>query len=113
MPRIGLTTYVERAQWGVWNQRAALLPASYVEMVANVGGVPVLLPSIVPPATDAAAAAVAAGIDGLVLTGGSDVGLDRYGAVPHDATGRPRVDRDEWELALLRAALARQGTVAR
>lgn len=106
VPRIGLTTYVERAQWGAWDQRAALLPTSYVEVVARVGGLPVLLPPIVPDDIEGAALAAAAALDGLVLTGGSDVDPDQYGAEPHSQTDRPRLGRDAWELALLRAALA-------
>jgi gamma-glutamyl-gamma-aminobutyrate hydrolase PuuD len=101
-----LTTYVERAGWGVWRQRAALLPANYVELVADAGGVPVLLPPIVPGELEAAAAAAMAGVQGLVLTGGSDVDPGAYGATPHPATDAPRAERDGWELALLRAALA-------
>ena len=45
-------------------------------------------------------------VDGLVLTGGSDVDPARYGAEAHITTDVPRVERDEWELALTRAALA-------
>ncbi len=105
MARIGLTTYVERADWGVWHQRAALLPANYVEAVAAAGAVPVLLPPIVPGELTSAAAAAVDGIDGLVLTGGADVDPGRYGALAHAETDRPATDRDGWELALLRAAL--------
>lgn len=105
MPRIGLTTYVERARWGVWDQRVTLLPVSYAEMVVAAGGLPVLLPPIVPADLAAAAAAAVAGIDGLVLTGGADVDPGRYGAAAHTETDVPRTDRDGWELALLRAAV--------
>ena len=106
MPLIGLSTYVERAQWGVWNQRAALLPMNYIEVVARVGGLPVLLPPIVTPDIEAAATATVAGLHGLVLTGGSDVDPEQYGAPAHTETDAPHEDRDAWELALLRAALA-------
>lgn len=106
MPRIGLTTYVERARWGVWDQAAALLPATYVEVVARVGGLSVLLPPIVPSDLEAAASSAVAGLDGLVLTGGSDVAPDAYGADAHADTDTPRRERDAWELALVRAALA-------
>lgn len=106
IPRIGLTTYVEQASWGVWDQRAALLPANYVEVVASAGGLPVLLPPIVPGDLDAAAVAAVAGIDGLVLTGGADVDPGRYGAAAHTETDVPQADRDGWEVALVRAALA-------
>ncbi len=105
-PLIGLSTYVEHAEWGVWKQRAALLPTNYIEVVARSGGLPVLLPPIVPGDLDAAAAAVVAGLHGLVLTGGPDVDPGRYGAPVHAETDAPRSERDSWELALLRAAMA-------
>jgi putative glutamine amidotransferase len=43
-PVIGISTYRQDAQWGVWQRPAALLPAGYVDGVAHAGGVPVLLP---------------------------------------------------------------------
>jgi gamma-glutamyl-gamma-aminobutyrate hydrolase PuuD len=89
-PRIGLPTYVERAQWGVWDRSAVLLPESYVGAVVAAGGVPVLLPPVAVPG--AAEAAVDA-LDGLLLTGGGDIG--------------EAADRDDWERALLAAALDR------
>lgn len=104
-PRIGLSTYVEPACFGVWSERAALLPASYVEMVAEGGGVPVLLPPIVPDDVTAAAAVALCAVDGLVLTGGADVDPRHYGSDAHSQTDSPQVARDEWELALARAAL--------
>ena len=72
-PLIGLTTYREDAAWGVWHQRADLLPAQYAEAVEATGGVPVLLPPV-----DAAGAAdaVVARLDGLVISGGADVDPD-------------------------------------
>jgi len=105
-PRIGLTTYREPAAWGVWDERADLLPATYADEIDAAGGVALLLP---PSAVDAerAAAAVLDGLDGLVLTGGPDVDPDLYAAPRHAATGPARPDRDTWELALTRAALDR------
>ena len=43
-PVIGLTTYKQRAQTGVWDVTAAFLPAVYFEAVQRAGGIPVLLP---------------------------------------------------------------------
>jgi putative glutamine amidotransferase len=102
-PLIGLTLYREEAAWGVWRQRADLLPAQYAEAVTAVGGVPVLLPP-----TEGAGAAVAAvsRLDGLVISGGADVDPGRYGAEPHPRTANWRPDRDAWESALLDAAAA-------
>ena len=105
MPNIGLTTYVETASWGAWDEPAALLPTSYVELVASAGGLPMLLPPIVPRDLGRAAVAAVARIDGLVLTGGADIDPERYGAARHAETDAPRSGRDAWELALLDAAL--------
>ena len=100
-PVIGLTTYRQPATWGVWDARADLLPTEYAVAVEAAGGVPVLLP---PVASPAAAARVVSRIDALVVSGGSDVDPERYGAVPHPRTVGWQPDRDEWELALLTAA---------
>lgn len=102
-PLIGLTTYREEAAWGVWQQRADLLPAQYADAVESAGGVPVLLP---PLGQHGAADAVVARLDGLVISGGADVDPGRYGEQPHPHTSGWRTDRDAWELALLDAAAA-------
>ena len=102
-PIVGLTTYREHAAWGVWQQRADLLPTSYAEGVVATGGVPVLLP----PQPSAAAEVAVARLDGLVVTGGADVDPARYDDLPHPRTAAWRPDRDAWELALLDATEAR------
>lgn len=96
-PRIGLTTYLEPASFGVWHQESALLPRSYVDAVVRAGGVPVLLPPI--------GDAVIDGLDGLLVSGGPDVDPARYGAEPHPETDAPRLERDAFEVALLKAAI--------
>lgn len=103
-PVIGLTTYREQAAYGVWNQRADLLPTEYAEAVTATGGIPVLLPPIGEPG---AADVVVARLDGLVISGGADVDPTRYDAEPHERTAAWRPDRDAWEAALLTAAEAR------
>jgi len=102
-PRIGATTYREPARWGVWDEPADLLPTSYARAIETAGGVPVLLP---PSAPELALDAMD-GVHGLLLAGGADVAPERYGAPRDEQTGPPRTDRDEWELALVQAALAR------
>ena len=100
-PLIGLTTYREDAAWGVWHQRADVLPTAYAAAVEATGGVPVLLP---PVAQVGAADAVVARLDGLVISGGADVDPGRYADSPHPRTAGWRPDRDAWESALLDAA---------
>ncbi|GAB3034285.1 gamma-glutamyl-gamma-aminobutyrate hydrolase [Nocardioides flavus (ex Wang et al. 2016)] len=102
-PVVGITTYVERARQGVWDVAAAYLQYDYVQLVTRAGGVPVLLP---PPGPGAAPAGeVLARVDALVLAGGRDVDARYYGAEPHPTADPPATDRDQWELALTRAAL--------
>lgn len=103
--RIGLTTYVERAQQGVWDVPAAYLQYQYVESVTRVGGVALLLPP--QPVGAAAVDAALDSVDGLVFTGGKDVDARLYGEQPHAEADEPRTERDAWELALLRGALDR------
>ncbi len=43
-PVVGLTTYLEQVQTGIWDIRAGFLPADYFEGVTLAGGVAVLLP---------------------------------------------------------------------
>jgi gamma-glutamyl-gamma-aminobutyrate hydrolase PuuD len=101
-PLIGLTTYRERATWGVWEGVGSdLLPATYADAVLRAGGVPVLLPP------DPALADAVDRLDALVLSGGADVQPSRYGAELDPRTGPPRPERDDTELAVLRRALER------
>jgi gamma-glutamyl-gamma-aminobutyrate hydrolase PuuD len=99
-PVVGLTAYVEPARWGSSEETATLLPHSYVTAVQRVGACPILLPPSPVPVER-----VLAMLDGLVITGGPDVDPARYGADAHPRTGKPRTERDAWELALCLAAL--------
>ncbi len=104
-PIIGLTTYLEQAQTGVWDVKASFLPKVYFDAVNLAGGIAVLLPP--QPVDDEIANRVLDGLDGLIITGGKDVDPARYGQEPHAETDEPRTDRDAWEDALLGAAIER------
>jgi gamma-glutamyl-gamma-aminobutyrate hydrolase PuuD len=101
-PIIGITTYVVPAKWSYWDLEAALVPAAYVRGVEAAGGRALL----VPPATDAVEETVD-GLDGLVLSGGSDLDPELYGQEAHEETFGIVRERDDAELALLKAALER------
>ncbi|MBC7725515.1 MAG: gamma-glutamyl-gamma-aminobutyrate hydrolase family protein [Burkholderiaceae bacterium] len=105
-PIIGITTYLEQAQTGVWDVRAAFLPEVYLESVTSAGGIAVLLPP--QPVSEEIIDRVLDSIDGLVLSGGADVDPALYGEAPHKATAAPRTDRDTWETALIRRAVERK-----
>ena len=104
-PVVGMTTYLEQAQTGIWDVRASFLPHIYFEGVTLAGGIAVLLPP--QPIDDHIANRVLDGLDGLVITGGKDLDPARYGQPPHPKTDEPRHDRDDWEFALLAGALKR------
>jgi putative glutamine amidotransferase len=101
-PVVGITTYVTAAKWGYWEQDAALVPAQYVEAVERAGGRALL----VPPSTDGIQETIDA-VDGLIFSGGSDLGPDSYGQDAHPETKGVVPKRDDGELALLSAALER------
>ncbi|XVV11499.1 gamma-glutamyl-gamma-aminobutyrate hydrolase family protein [Actinoplanes sp. CA-131856] len=99
-PIIGITTYVENATWGVWQDLpTTLIPHDYVAAVTLAGGRPVLIPQ--EDDTD-----VLRALDGLVLAGGPDLGPEMYGQEPGPHTV-VRPERDTAELRLVRAALER------
>jgi putative glutamine amidotransferase len=101
-PVIGITSYAEQARWGVWDSPAALIPMAYVRAVEEAGGRPLL----VPPSHEGIEETLDA-LDGLLLSGGSDIDPELYGAEAHPQTNGTRPERDLAEIALLRAALER------
>ena len=105
-PLIGLTTYRQRAQSGVWDVHASFLPEVYLDGVTGAGGVATLLPP--QPVDDEIADRVVESLDGLIITGGRDVDPAIYGHDPHPSTDDPARDRDDWEFALVRAARRRR-----
>jgi len=108
-PVVGLTTYLQPAQTGVWDVRASFLPAIYFEGMAMAGGISVLLPP--QPADAAVAERVLYGLDALVITGGRDVDPAAYGSPRHPMTDEPVADgrvRDTFEFMLLQTALRRR-----
>src|SRR5690242_21349132 len=105
-PVIGLTSYRQRAQTGVWDVQASFLPAVYIDAVTNAGGIAVLLPP--QPVEGGNAADVVAGLDGVIITGGGDVAPERYGAERHEKTDPANELRDAWEDAVLSAAIEQE-----
>lgn len=98
-PIIGITAYVEQAQFGAWDSQTTLIPHNYVQRVAAAGGQPVVLPPIAEPE------ALTSMLDGVIVAGGGDVDPARYQATPHPSVNRVRGFRDEAELALTTQAL--------
>jgi putative glutamine amidotransferase len=76
----------------------------YVEGVAGAGGAPVVLP---PAGDESAAEALIHSLDGLLLSGGSDLDPSYYGEEPVPELGVTLPERDAFEMALVGLALRR------
>lgn len=99
-PLIGITTY-HRERSG---RERFHVPAAYVDGVRLAGGLPVLLPPGDPHPDE-----ILASLDGLVLCGGGDIDPALFGGTRgHDAQYATCSERDGFELALVREALARR-----
>jgi putative glutamine amidotransferase len=104
-PVIGLCTALEQARWSVWDQQAVLLPRNYVDAVQLAGGLAVLLPPD-PRLLEHPGEALEL-IDGLLLAGGADIDPSTYGQPAHAETVDTVLERDLFEIALVRAAVER------
>ncbi|MGI8506442.1 MAG: gamma-glutamyl-gamma-aminobutyrate hydrolase family protein [Solirubrobacteraceae bacterium] len=102
-PAIGICTSVTEASWGVWSQRAALLPLAYIDAIQRAGALAVMIPP--DPALAEHPDEMLGRIDGLILAGGNDIDPAFYGAEPHPATNRTVAERDRPEIALTRRAV--------
>jgi putative glutamine amidotransferase len=104
-PAVGICTAVEFARWGVWEQRAALLPLSYITATQQAGALAIMIPpdrELIESPDE-----MLDRIDGLILAGGADIDPSSYGAQAHPATNGTVPERDRAELALARAAIDR------
>ncbi|PAP77428.1 gamma-glutamyl-gamma-aminobutyrate hydrolase family protein [Rubrivirga marina] len=104
-PRIGVTTSLNPTDTGAREQR---LDLAYVRAVERAGGLPLIVPML---ATDEAAEAFAALLDGLVVTGGPAVTDGLVGDLPDDID-ETDPDRVASDVRVLRAFLdARRPTL--
>lgn len=75
--------------------------SEYATSVIGAGGLPFHLP------LDAEPDHIASRLDGLLLAGGEDVAPLNYGQLPQERTGPSSIERDNFELALAQASIAR------
>ena len=101
-PIIGVCAYEVPASFSHWSEvSCVMVPSGYTRSLAAAGAIPVVLPPV------DGIAGVLDGLDALVLTGGSDVGPEVYGAEPHPETVGVHPHRDRSERELLTAAIDR------
>ncbi len=104
-PIIGVTaTLKEDAELAATRPLGSFVRADldYAAGVAGAGGVPMVLPPILEVAEE-----MAQGIDGLLLTGGSDLHPSYYGQEPLPELGVTLPERDAFEMEILGYALQR------
>lgn len=94
-PIIGITTY-SRNQVDEF-----YLPGAYIDAVWAAGGNPILIPH-----NQSDPARILDVVDGLIFSGGGDIAPGRYGGLPHPMIYSVDEERDEFELALAKQALA-------
>jgi putative glutamine amidotransferase len=104
-PVIGITAAVEQARWGSWDALVLLSPRNYSVSVQRAGALALLLSPDETVADDPDR--LLDRLDGLLLSGGADVNPVTYGAEAGPKTRAGRIERDRFEIALARAAVAR------
>lgn len=101
-PRIAIPADTLTEATNIINERnAAFAPRPLIEAVVKSGGLPVIFPSVepelIPDYLDL--------FDGIIFAGGSDVDPTFYGEEPHQKLGPTYFKRDQFEIALVKAAL--------
>lgn len=96
-PMIGITCLYD------WKNEVMRQNHTYVNAVHKAGGIPVLLPSV---NDEEVIQGMLDGIDGLLVSGGPDVGAHFFGEEPHKDLGGVSPLMDEFEIELIRRAAA-------
>lgn len=103
-PLIGITAETFSSGYGPEPDRLGQgTLTTYLHAVRGAGGLPVIIPLTV---AGADLRALAARLDGILLTGGGDLDPALFGEAPHPQLGRVDADRDTLEIELTRLALA-------
>ena len=100
---IGIPAVHEPARWSVWSQPAHLVAASYVSSVKRSGAAALLL-----PVDERAVELYLDRVDAVLLIGGSDIDPSFYGAERDPRLEATFPERDQFEIALVHAALERE-----
>ena len=88
-----------------WRQGAVACTTAYVDAVARGGGDPVIVPPVF--LDDETASMRLSRFDGLLLVGGGDLDPARYGQEARPEVAHISPARDEFEIPVVRAAIAR------
>jgi putative glutamine amidotransferase len=98
-PLIGITTRNSRDADG---HPTTSLQHTYTSAIVQAGGLPILIPSMLP---EEDFLALYLHLDGILFTGGGDVSLDYFTGIDHPRIGEVDKSRDVTEIGLMRAAV--------
>lgn len=98
-PLIGITTYNTRNKFG---RDVAAVQHTYIRAVAQGGGTPVLIPSIL---DDDVRGALYSRLQGVLFSGGGDVHIKYFDGEDHPQISEVDDLRDTTELSMLRSAV--------
>jgi putative glutamine amidotransferase len=101
-PLVLITTASHQRETGL-RRKDALTGVNYSAALHAEGLLPVMVANVAPEAAEA----LAARADGVLFSGGADLGPEHYGRAPEAGLGLVDPDRDAFELALYRAARER------
>jgi putative glutamine amidotransferase len=96
-PMIGVTTYQGKNDK---NLPVLAILRAYVDALVQANSVPVLIPASL---TEESVGVLYEHLNGILLTGGGDIALDRFNGEPHSQIDDVDTERDAIELSLLKA----------
>jgi putative glutamine amidotransferase len=97
-PIIGITTTQSTNQYG---HPTVMLMQTYINAVTQAGGVPVLIPSMI---HNDGWDALYSRLDGILFSGGGDIGLEHSPGEPHPRITEVDLERDSVEMKLVHAS---------
>jgi putative glutamine amidotransferase len=97
-PLIGITTYQSKNTYG---QPIVALMQSYIHAITQAGGVPVLIPSMI---AEDGWDALYSRLDGVLFSGGGDIGLEYSPGDPHPRINEVELERDSVEFKMIQAS---------
>jgi putative glutamine amidotransferase len=97
-PLIGITTTQSKTVYG---QPTVMLMQSYINAVMQAGGVPILIPSLL---SEDGWDVVYSRLDGILFSGGGDIGLEFLPGEPHPRIDEVDLQRDSIELKMVQSA---------
>jgi putative glutamine amidotransferase len=97
-PLIGITTTQSKTMYG---QPTVMLMQSYINAVMQAGGVPILIPSLL---SEDGWDVVCSRLDGILFSGGGDIGLEFLPGEPHPRIDEVDLQRDSIELKMVQSA---------